>query len=98
MDLGLAGKIAVVGGASQGIGYAIARLLAGEGAQVAIVARRREPLDAAARRIADETGGRGHAIAADIRKPADCARIVDDAVAAFGGLDILVNNDGAPPL
>src|SRR5580692_6992218 len=46
MDLGLAGKIAVVGGASQGIGYAIARLLAGEGAQVAIVARRRAPLGA----------------------------------------------------
>jgi 3-oxoacyl-[acyl-carrier protein] reductase len=98
MDLGLQGKIAVVGGASQGIGYAIARLLAAEGAQVAIVARRQDPLDDAARRIAAETGGRVLAIAADIRKAADCNRIVDAAVAELGGLDILVNNDGAPPL
>jgi 3-oxoacyl-[acyl-carrier protein] reductase len=98
VDLGLAGKVAVVGGASQGIGYAIARLLAGEGAQVALVARRKDPLDDAARRIAEATGSRVLAIPADIRKAADCERIVDAAVAEFGGLDILVNNDGAPPL
>ena len=52
----LAGKVAIVGGASQGIGYAIARRLAGDGADVAMVARRAEPLDAAAARIRDETG------------------------------------------
>ncbi len=98
MDLGLTGKVAVVGGASQGIGYAIARLLALEGATVAMVARRQERLEAAARAIAEETGARTLAIPADIRKAEDCARIIDTAAAALGGIDVLVNNDGAPPL
>ena len=98
MELGLKGKHAIVGGASQGIGYAIARLLAGEGAQVAMVARRSEPLAEAAARIHAETGSRTLAISADIRKAADCERIVDEAVAAFGGVELLINNDGAPPL
>jgi 3-oxoacyl-[acyl-carrier protein] reductase len=98
MDLGLTGKIAIVGGASQGIGYAIARLLALEGATVAIVARRRDPLDAAAQRIVEESGARVLAIPADIRKAEDCDRIIDHTVAELGGLDVLVNNDGAPPL
>jgi len=94
MDLSLEGKVAIVGGASQGIGFAIARLLAAEGARVAIVARRREPLERAATTI----GGDTLAIAADIRKADDCARIVSTAVEHFGRLDVLVNNDGAPPL
>lgn len=98
MDLGLTGKIAVVGGASQGIGYAIARLLAREGATVAMVARRQERLDAAARAIAEETGARTLAIQGDIRKAADCERIIDTAATELGGIDVLVNNDGAPPL
>ena len=94
MDLGLRDKVAIVGGASQGIGFAVARLLAAEGAHVAMVARRRERLDEAVARV----GGRATAIVADIRKAEDCERIVASAVAAFGRLDILVNNDGAPPL
>ncbi|MGE5161394.1 MAG: SDR family oxidoreductase [Betaproteobacteria bacterium] len=98
MDLALAGRTALVGGASQGIGYAIARLLAAEGARVAMVARREEPLDAAARQVADETGGETCAIAADIRRADDCARIVEAALGRFGRVDVLVNNDGAPPL
>ena len=98
MDLALEGRFAVVGGASQGIGYAIARLLASEGAAVAIVARREEPLQAAADAIRRETGAQVLAIAADIRRAADCARIIETASAAFGRIDVLVNNDGAPPL
>ncbi len=98
MDLQLAGKVAIVGGGSSGIGYAIARELAGEGASLLIWARRQDALDAAAARIRAETGAQVAAVAADIGKPADNARIVDAAVAAFGRLDILVNNDGAPPL
>ncbi len=98
MDLALKGKVAVVGGSSEGIGYGIARLLAGEGASVAMVARRIDPLKAAAEKVAAETGSQTLAIPADIRKAADCERIVDEAVAALGRLDILVNNDGAPPL
>ena len=94
MDLGLAGKVAIVGGASQGIGLAIARVLAGEGARVALVARRRERLEQAAAAI----GGEALAIAADIRNADDCERIVAGAVERFGRLDVLVNNDGAPPL
>jgi 3-oxoacyl-[acyl-carrier protein] reductase len=107
MDLALRGKVAVVGGASQGIGLAIARLLAAEGAQVGMVARRREALDAAVERVSAgaatdmpgaASGGAAMAIAADIRKAEDCERIVAEALRAFGRLDILVNNDGAPPL
>jgi len=94
----LGGKVAIVGGSSQGIGYAIARRLAGDGADVALVARRAEPLAAAAARIRDETGRRVVTVAADIRKAADCARIIAEPLAQFGRLDILVNNDGAPPL
>ena len=98
MDLSLKGRTALVGGASQGIGYAIARLLAHEGARVAMVARKEEPLDAAAKRIAAETGSETHAIAADIRRADDGARIVASAFGRFGRVDVLVNNDGAPPL
>src|SRR5215211_6424665 len=97
MDLSLVGKVAIVGGASQGIGFAIARLLAAEGARVAIVARRNEPLERAAATIGGN-GGDVHAIAADIRKADDCERIVASALERFGRLDALVNNDGAPPL
>jgi len=98
MDLVLRDKVAIVGGASQGIGFAIARLLAAEGAHVAMVARRRERLDDAVAQVAAQGGGRAFAIAADIRKAEDCERIVADATAQFGRLDVLVNNDGAPPL
>jgi 3-oxoacyl-[acyl-carrier protein] reductase len=98
VDLSLNGRIAVVGGASQGIGYAVARLLADEGASVAIIARREAPLTAAAERIGAETGVRVLPIAADIRRAEDCARIIETAAAEFGRIDVLVNNDGAPPL
>ena len=98
MDLELNGRRALVNGASQGIGLAIARLLAREGARVAIAARREPALSTARDAIAAETGGDVVAIKGDIRKAEDCERIVAQAVAALGGLDILVNNDGAPPL
>jgi 3-oxoacyl-[acyl-carrier protein] reductase len=98
MDLALRDKVAVVGGASQGIGFAIARLLAAEGAQVAMVARRREALDEAVAHVNAQAGGKAFAVAADIRNADDCERIVTEAQKAFGRLDVLVNNDGAPPL
>jgi 3-oxoacyl-[acyl-carrier protein] reductase len=94
----LAGKVAIVGGSSQGIGYAVARRLAGDGADVALVARRAAPLEAAAARIREETGRRVLAVTADIRKALDCERIIAEPLKHFGRLDILVNNDGAPPL
>jgi len=98
MDLGLRGKVATVGGASQGIGLAIARLLAAEGADVAMVARKPEPLAQAVAQVTAQNGGRAFAVPADIRSAADCERIVGSACEHFGRLDILVNNDGAPPL
>ena len=98
MDLALTGKVAIVGGASQGIGYAIARLLAQEGARVAMVARREERLREAVKRVAGDTGSQTLAVPADIRRADDCIRIVEATVAEFGRLDVLVNNDGAPPL
>ncbi|MBV9860692.1 MAG: glucose 1-dehydrogenase [Alphaproteobacteria bacterium] len=98
MDLALGGKVAIVNGASQGIGFAIALLLAEEGTRVAVAARREARLRAAAEEIRSRTGAEILAIAADIRRAEDCHRIVAETAARFGRLDILVNNDGAPPL
>lgn len=98
MELELKGKIAIVGGGSQGIGYGIARVLAGEGATVAISARRETDLESAAKRLREETGATILTIPADCRKAEDCSRVVATVKAAFGGIDILVNNDGAPPM
>jgi 3-oxoacyl-[acyl-carrier protein] reductase len=98
MDLDLKGKAAIVGGASQGIGYGIARALAGEGARVAITARREAPLSHAADSIRAETGSGVLPIPADCRRAEDCVRVIDTVASTFGGIDILVNNDGAPPL
>ena len=98
MNLELKNKVAIVGGASKGIGYGIARLLAQEGASIVIAARREPDLSQAAERIRGETGVRVLPIAADARKADDCKRIVEMATKEFGGVDILVNNDGAPPI
>jgi 3-oxoacyl-[acyl-carrier protein] reductase len=103
MDLGLKDRTAIVGGASMGIGYGIARVLACEGANVVITARREPALAKAAETLRAEAARAGSAaevlpIAADCRRAEDCARVVADTVARFGGIDALVNNDGAPPL
>src|SRR5437764_4678157 len=98
MNLDLDGKVAIVGGASQGIGYGIARTLAREGAAVAITARREADLRAAADRLRDETGARVVPIQADCRRAEDCTRVAQTAARELGGIDVLVNNDGAPPL
>jgi 3-oxoacyl-[acyl-carrier protein] reductase len=98
MDLGLKHKVAIVGGASMGIGYGIARALAVEGVRVAVTARRHPDLKRAAETIARDTGAEVLAVQADCRRAEDCARVIDTVVAKFGGIDILVNNDGAPPL
>jgi 3-oxoacyl-[acyl-carrier protein] reductase len=98
MDLGLKGRVALVNGASQGIGYGIARTLAAEGARVAVAARREPALLAAAERLREETGGEIVALQGDIRRSEDCERLVAQTAERFGTLQILVNNDGAPPL
>ena len=93
MDLELKGKVAIVTGGSQGIGKATASRLAAEGACVVIAARGRELLDRAAAQIR-AAGGSVAAVPADVSRAEDCARLVSEAVAAFGRLDILVNNAG----
>jgi 3-oxoacyl-[acyl-carrier protein] reductase len=98
VDLKLKDKVAIVGGASQGIGFGIARTLAAEGVKLAITARREKPLREAAEKILVETGIEPLALPADCRRAEDCAAVVTLATAHYGGLDILVNNDGAPPL
>lgn len=98
MDLKLKDKIAIVGGASQGIGFGIARLLATKGARVAITARREKDLSSAAQKIAAETGAEVLPVQADCRQAVDCARVVETVIDTFARIDILVNNDGAPPL
>ena len=93
MDLGLANRVAIVTGGTQGIGKATALRLAQEGARVVVAARGRELLDRTVGEIA-AAAGRAHAVSADVSKGEDCDRLVNDAVAAFGRLDILVNNAG----
>src|SRR5947208_12632901 len=91
MDLGLRGRTAVVCGASAGMGLAIAEALAAEGANVAMFARRRELLEREAERIG------ALPVRGDVTNPADLKRLVDRALEAFGGIDILINNGGGPP-
>ena len=98
MDLGLTGKVALVGGASRGIGRAAAMALAQEGCRVAIGARGRESLEAAAAEIADATGSEVLPVVCDMAQYDDIRRFVTETVSRFGGLDIVVNNAGGPPL
>jgi len=97
MDLQMNGKTALVTGGSAGIGKAIAFALAREGVDVAICARRKEPLEAAASQIARETNRKIVPIPADLTKPADAEAFVKEAHSALGRIDILVNNAGSAP-
>lgn len=97
MDLGLKGKVALVTGGSKGIGKAVARGLAEEGAKVAICARTRAELDAAAAELSKATGSEVFGVAGDLTREADVQKIVDAAVGRFGRIDILVNNAGTAP-
>lgn len=92
MDLGLAGKSAVVMAGSKGIGLATAKRLAAEGAQVTICARGEEALAKAAQEI-----GECEAIVADVTVTEDIDRVINAAKSRFGGVDILINNAGGPP-
>ena len=96
MDLGLTDKVAIVTGSSRGLGLASARALAAEGCRVCLCARTESRLAEAAREVG-AIAGRGDrvlSIAADVSRADDIARVVDQTVATFGGLDVLVNNVG----
>jgi 3-oxoacyl-[acyl-carrier protein] reductase len=90
VDLGLSGRTAIVCGASAGMGLAIAEALSEEGANVAMFARRRDVLEREAERIG------ALAVQGDVRDPRALETLVQRTVAAFGGVDVLVNNSGGP--
>ena len=89
----LDGKVAIVTGASSGLGVAFAHGLAAVGADVVLAARRMERLEAV-RGDVEALGRRCLAVRADVASPEDCTRVVQDAMEAFGHVDVLVNNAG----
>ena len=97
MDLGLNGKVALVAGASQGMGRATALGFAREGAKVSICARGEAALNEAAAMIRKETGGEVLSMVADMAKVEDIQRFVNQSAEHFGRVDIIVNNAGGPP-
>jgi 3-oxoacyl-[acyl-carrier protein] reductase len=98
MELGLQGCVAIVTGSSSGMGLATAMSLAGEGCNVALFARRADKLDEAVAAIAAlGTGAEAIAVVGDSREPADLQALLDQTLARFGKLDILINNTGGPP-
>lgn len=90
----LAGQVAIVTGASSGIGHATAKLFAAEGAKVVVTARREAELDSLVAEI-EAAGGQSVAIAGDIRNEALARALVESAIGRFGGLDIAFNNAGS---
>jgi 3-oxoacyl-[acyl-carrier protein] reductase len=97
MNPGLEGRVALVGGASRGLGFACARALAREGAAVALAAREEGALSDAAETIAAETGAEAIAVEADLSVGDDIERLVRTVLDRFGRIDVLVHNTGGPP-
>jgi len=97
MDLGLKGKVAMVAGASRGLGYAVARGLAAEGALVSTGSRNEQAIAAAAAKIVAETGSQTLAHALDVRSGESIQAWFDATVGKFGGVDLLFVNAGGPP-
>jgi 3-oxoacyl-[acyl-carrier protein] reductase len=97
MDLQLKGKCALVTGGSEGIGRAIAMTLAKEGVNVAICARRQEPLEKTAEEIRNAYGVTVVAITADLTKDAEAKNFVEKAAKELGSLDLMINNAGSAP-
>ena len=95
MDLGLKDKVAIVTGSARGLGAATARRLAEEGAKVVVTDIQRELAEATAAGLR-ERGLDAHRVAGDITKADDVQRLVDETLATFGGVHVLVNNAGFP--
>ena len=97
MDLGLKGKVAMVAGASRGLGYAVARALAAEGVRVSMSSRSEQAIAAAGKRIAAETNNEALALPVDVRSAESLASWHRQTLEKFGGLDLLFANSGGPP-
>ena len=98
MDLGLKDKVAIIGGASKGLGRACAQVLAEEGAKVVICSRTAADLEQAADEIRESTGAEVLAYPADLDRLESINGLIAAALEQFGGIDVLVNNSGGPPL
>ena len=98
MAQGIEGKIIVITGASSGLGAAAAQLLAQQGATLLLGARRIERIDALAHELSGKSGGRVLAVQTDVTDAAQVRRLVDEAVAKFGKIDVMLNNAGVMPL
>ena len=96
MDLHLKDKIALVTGSSRGLGYATALQLAKEGCKVAINGRDEAKIKSAAEKISKETGVQVIALVGDATLPDMPAKLIEQTVQTFGGLDILITNTGGP--
>ena len=97
MELGLNGRVAIVAGASKGLGKAVAFGLAREGVNLAICARGKESLTETARMIEEQHKVSVLPVVADLRNSADVERVVESAIKKYGRVDILLNNAGGPP-
>lgn len=97
MDLGLGGKVALVGGASKGLGRACAEALAAEGCDVVLNARGLPALERAARELAERHGVKAVPAPGDLAEEEAVAAVVERALETFGRVDVLVTNNGGPP-
>ncbi|CAN5662773.1 SDR family oxidoreductase [soil metagenome] len=97
MDFGLMGRVALVGGSSRGLGFAVARELAVEGCSLVLCSRDGEVLEAARADIADETGAEVLTVVANLSESDGVALVTSAALDAFGHVDVLVTNTGGPP-
>jgi 3-oxoacyl-[acyl-carrier protein] reductase len=97
MDLSLSGKVALVAGASRGLGYAVASALASEGACVSMVSRHERAICEAGKALAAHTRAEVFAMPADVAVADDLTRWVDTTERRFGGIDLLFANSGGPP-
>src|SRR5439155_9328693 len=97
MDLGLRGKVAIVTGSSDGIGYGVAHALAEEGVRVVLCARRESLLAEVRQAIERETGAEVFAVPCDVQRLNDVQSLVKETARRFGAIHILVNNAGSVP-
>ena len=97
MDLGIKCRVAIVGGASKGLGRACAERLAEAGAHVVVCARGEETLDAAVHELRERYSCGVLGVSADLTQRADIERVCQQAITTFGQVDIVVNNTGGPP-
>lgn len=96
MSSNIDGKVVVITGASSGLGEASARLLSAQGARVVLGARREDRLNSLVKELTG-SGGAALAVATDVTRCAEVKRLVDTAVAAYGRIDVMINNAGLMP-